>query len=218
MKLIFKRFGAYIIDILIVSIISALLSNIGSINYQLDKYAKIYEEVMDVTEKFGDKEITEKEYNKEIKNLTYTLDKNSTITTIISIACLIGYFGIFQFSQNGRTLGKRIFKLQVKKYKDGNLNIGNYLLRVLILNNVLFNIARLVLIYTLSKNTYMKTYDYVSNIQLIFQLLIIVSMFMSREGRGIHDIIAGTQVIDLKQIDEFENGSNKKVIDGEIIK
>lgn len=218
MKLIFKRFGAYIIDILIVSIISALLSNIGSINYQLDKYAKTYEEVMDVTEKFGDKEITEKEYNKEIKNLTYTLDKNSTITTIISIACLIGYFGIFQFSQNGRTLGKRIFKLQVKKYKDGNLNIGNYLLRVLILNNVLFNIARLVLIYTLSKNTYMKTYDYVSNIQLIFQLLIIVSMFMSREGRGIHDIIAGTQVIDLKQIDEFENGSNKKVIDGEIIK
>ena len=218
MKLIFKRFGAYIIDILIVSIISALLSNIGSINYQLDNYAKTYEEVMDVTEKFGDKEITEKEYNKEIKNLTYTLDKNSTITTIISIACLIGYFGIFQFSQNGRTLGKRIFKLQVKKYKDGNLNIGNYLLRVLILNNVLFNIARLVLIYTLSKNTYMKTYDYVSNIQLIFQLLIIVSMFMSREGRGIHDIIAGTQVIDLKQIDEFENGSNKKVIDGEIIK
>lgn len=218
MKLVFKRLGAYIIDILIVSIISALLSNIGSINYQLDKYVKTYEKVVSTTEQYENKEITEKEYNKEIKNLTYTMDKNSTITTIISIACLIGYFGIFQFSQNGRTLGKRIFKLQVKKYKDGNLNIGNYLLRVLILNNVLFNIARLVFIYTMSKSVYLKSYGYLSNAQLIFQLLIIISMFMSKENRGIHDLIAGTQVIDLKAVDEFENGSKKKVIDGEIVK
>lgn len=209
MKLVFKRLGAYIIDILIVSIISALLSNIGSINYQLDKYVKTYEKIVSVNEKYENKEITEEEYTDKVESLTYTLDKNSTITSIISIACLIGYFGIFQFSQNGRTVGKRIFKLQVKKYKEGTLNIGNYLLRVLILNNVLFNIVRLIFIYTMSKSLYMKSYGYLSNIQLIFQLLIIVSMFMSRENRGIHDLIAGTKVVDLKA---------ENVIDGEIVK
>ena len=209
MKLVFKRVGAYIIDILIVSIISALLSNIGSINYQLDKYVKTYKKIVSVNEKYENKEITEEEYTDKVESLTYTLDKNSTITSIISIACLIGYFGIFQFSQNGRTVGKRIFKLQVKKYNDGNLNIGNYLLRVLILNNILFNIVRLIFIYTMSKSLYMKSYGYLSNVQLIFQLLIIVSMFMSKENRGIHDLIAGTKVIDLKACN---------VIDGEIVK
>ena len=211
MKLVFKRVGAYIIDILIVSIISALLSNIGSINYQLDKYVKTYEKIVSTTEKYENKEITEEEYTDKVESLTYTLDKNSTITSIISIACLIGYFGIFQFSQNGRTVGKRVFKLQVKKYNEGNLNIGNYLLRVLILNNVLFNIVRLIFIYTMSKSLYMKSYGYLSNVQLIFQLLIIVSMFMSKENRGIHDLIAGTKVIDLKAKDE-------NVFDGEIVK
>lgn len=216
MKLVFKRFGAYIIDILIVSIISAILSNIGSINYQLDKYVDSYNKVFELSEKLENKEIKEKEYTKEMKNLTYKLDKNSTITSIISIACLIGYFGIFQYSRNGKTLGKSIFKLQVVKNKDGNLNLINYLLRSLILNNIVFIIARLILIYTLNKNTYMGIYNYLTNIQAIFQLLIIVSLLISREGRGIHDLIAGTKVIDLKEKDVFKN--NKKVIEGEIIK
>ncbi len=52
MKLTFKRIGAYIIDILIVSIISAIISNIGTINYQMEKYMDTYEEIINVTEKY----------------------------------------------------------------------------------------------------------------------------------------------------------------------
>lgn len=218
MKLIFKRIGAYIIDILIVSIISALLSNIGALNYQIDKYMKTYDEIIKVTEELNDKKITKADYDKQFKNLSYNLEKNSTITTIISLACLIGYFGIFQYSQNGKTLGKRIFKLQVIKNKEGNLNITNYLLRSLILNNIIFTISRLILIYTLSKNVYMSAYNYLSSFQVIVQLLIIISIFVSKEGRGIHDLIAGTKVIDLKAKDEFKSGIRKKVVEGEIIK
>ena len=75
MKLTFKRLGAYIIDILIVSVISAILSNIGTINYQLDKYVDTYDKVFELTEKLENKEIKEKEYEKQMKNLTYKLDK-----------------------------------------------------------------------------------------------------------------------------------------------
>ena len=112
MKLVFKRLGAYIIDILIVSIITAILSNIGTINYQMDKYMDSYNKAIKVTEKYQKEEIKKSEYTKEIKKLSYKLEKNSTISTIISIAILLGYFGIFQYSCNGKTLGKRIFKLQ----------------------------------------------------------------------------------------------------------
>ena len=217
MKLVFKRLGAYIIDILIVSIISAIISNIGSINYQMDKYVKNYDSAVELSEKYQNEEITKSTYTKEMKKISYKLDKNSTITSIIYIAILLGYFGIFQYSSNGKTIGKRLFKLQIIKNKDGNLNLINYLLRSLILNNIIFMISRLILLYTLKENTYMNISNYVTNFQYIFQLLVIVSIFISKEGRGIHDYIAGTKVIDLKEVDEFTKGS-KKVIEGEIIK
>lgn len=218
MKLVFKRLGAYIIDILIVTIIASILSNIGTLNYQMEKYMDTYNKIIKVTEKYEKKEIKKVEYTKEMEKLTYKLDKNSTITSIISLACIIGYFGIFQYSQNGRTLGKRIFKLQVIKNKEGNLNLINYLLRCLILNNIIFTVSRLILISTLSQNTYMSIYKYITNSQSIFQLLIIVSILLSREGRGIHDLLAGTKVIDLKEVDEFTRGTKKKVIEGEMLK
>lgn len=217
MKKFFKRVGAYIIDILIVSIIAFGLSSIKSINYQLDKYNDTFKKTMDLVEKYNEKEITEKEYKKQVNNLNYKLEKNSTISSIISMACLIGYFGIFQFSQNGRTLGKRVFKLQVVKKDDESASILSYLIRSVILNNIIFTVLKIILVYTLSKNDFMNIYSYINNSQAIFQLLILVSMLINVEGRGIHDLLAGTKVIDLNEVDEFEAGT-KKVVEGEIIK
>lgn len=217
MKTNFKRFGAYIIDMLIVILISLVISNICSSNYQLDNYKKNFDNVIKLTEKLEQDKITEKEYKKEYRKLSYELDKNSTTTSFVLIACMIGYFGIFQYSQNGRTVGKRIFKLQVIKNGDGDLNIGNYLLRSLILYNIIFTLTRLILIYTLKQNAYMNYRDIISNVQTIVTIIMVGSIFFSKEGRGLHDLIAGTKVKDLKIIDEFQQGS-KKVIEGEIIK
>ena len=218
MKLFFRRLGAYLIDIIIVSIITALLSSVRFLNYSLDKYQKVYDNYIELYEKYEDDKISQKDFNKKIKDIQYQLDKYSVNTTIISIACLIGYFAIFQYSQNGRTIGKRIFKLQTVKYKNGKLNIGNYLLRSLILNNVIFSVASVVCVTVLSKKDYYVYNNFVLNVQAIVQLVIIVSMIMSANGRGIHDLIAGTEVKDLKEKDEFEENKNKKIIDGEIIK
>lgn len=209
MKLFFKRLGAYFIDILIVTIISVSISSIKSINYQYESYNDLYNEMVDVTEKFQNKEIEEEEYTKKLTNLNYKIDKNSTLTTFISIACIIGYFVIFAYSQDGRTIGKRVFKLQVVKKDEGNLNLINYFLRSLVLNNLLFTIVRLISIMSMNKGTYITSMNILNSVQLIVQILIVISLLISKEGRGIHDYIAGTKVIDLK---------NNNVIEGEIIK
>lgn len=217
MKTIFKRFGAYIIDMLIVVLISLFISNICSSDYQLDNYKKNFDKAIKLTEKLEKEKITEKEYKKEYRKLNYELDKSSTTTSFVLIACMIGYFGIFQYSQNGKTVGKRLFKLQVKKNDDGDLNIGNYLLRSFILYNIVFTLTRLALIYTLKQNDYMNYRDILSNVQTIVTIIIVVSIFFSKEGRGLHDLIAGTKVEDLKINNEFKKGT-KKVVEGEIIK
>jgi len=209
MKLFFKRLGAYFIDILIVTIISVSISSIKSINYQYDNYNNLYNEMVDINEKYQNNEVEDEEYNKKLTNLSYKIEKNSTVTTVISIACIIGYFVIFAYSQNGRTIGKRVFKLQVIKNNEGNLSLINYFLRSLVLNNLFFTIVRLICIMVMSKSTYITSVNVLNNIQLIVQIIIVLSLLISKEGRGIHDYIAGTKVIDLK---------NKDIIEGEIVK
>lgn len=218
MRLFFKRLGAYLIDIVIVTLIATIISNISLFNYQLDKYQEAYDNYLSTYSDFKDNKITEKEYNKKIEKIKYQLDKNSVNTTIISIACLIGYFAIFQYSQNGKTIGKRILKLQTVKVKEKDLNIGNYLLRSLILNNILFSIANIICVSYLSQKNYTSYTNIATNIEFIVEILILLSMLISRDGRGIHDYIAGSKVIDLKEVDEFEMGTKKKIIEGEIIK
>lgn len=216
MKTNFKRCGAYIIDMLIVILISLVVSNICSSGYQLDNYKKNFDKIIKLTEKYEHDEIKETEYKEEYQKLSYELDKNSTITSFVLLGCMLGYFGIFQYSQNGKTVGKRILKLQTVKNNGGELHIGNYLLRSVILNNIVFSLTKLVLIYCVNQQTYMHYRDLISNVQSIVQVIILVSIFMSKDRRGLHDYIANTKVLDLNAVDEFENG--KKIVEGDVIK
>ena len=79
MKKIWKRILAYIIDMMVILIISQSLSGIPFINKQLDKYNKYYQEYtelveiytgfkVELTNNFKDQKLTEKEYNSLIKN------------------------------------------------------------------------------------------------------------------------------------------------------
>lgn len=78
MKKILKRLGAYIIDLMVITIITQCLAGIPIINHQLDSYNKYYQEYsnqlkeyttfkLELQTSFKDEKITEKEYNKIIK-------------------------------------------------------------------------------------------------------------------------------------------------------
>lgn len=219
MKIVLKRFGAYLIDILIVSIIAAVLSNISIINSQLDSYLDVYDDYIKIQDDYKNEKVDEKEFNHKIENLSYQLNKCSVTASIISIACLIAYFGIFQYSQNGKTIGKRLLKLQVVKHDGGDVTLVRSLVRSLILNNILFMVANVICISVLSKSAYLNSSKFISNFELIVQIMILITIVMSNENRGVHDYIAGTKVIDLKDnvIEKEEEKKKKKVIDGEII-
>ena len=78
MKKILKRLCAYMIDIMVVMIITQCLSGVPLINHQLDNYNKYYQEYsnhlkeytdfkLELQTSFKDEKITESEYNKIIK-------------------------------------------------------------------------------------------------------------------------------------------------------
>ena len=78
MKTLLKRIGAYLIDIILVSLIATLLTSNAYINKDYKKYTKTYDEYSEEYNNYSnyytklenyyeDKELTKKEYNKLIK-------------------------------------------------------------------------------------------------------------------------------------------------------
>lgn len=220
-----KRVIAYMIDTILISIIAFALTNVKQINFQLDNYNKNYEAYEKVAEKYQDledeyeeakedyeeEEITKKEYKKikkeyedyedtytkSVKKYNYELSKNLIVSTLISIALIIAYFGIFQYSMNGQTLGKKLMKLRVVKNKEGNLNILNYVIRCVILNGVIFNAILIICVYLFNYKDFYTANYIVSNVSSIVEILILMMVFMNKDGRGLHDYLAGTRVIEI---------------------
>ena len=225
MNVRFKRITAYVIDMLIVSVVVFGLTNIKQINYQYDnhekvsseyekyvkKYEKLEDKYNDAKDDYKDKKITKEKYSKikneykdyksgyerNIKKFNYDLSRNSVIATIISIAVIIAYFGIFQYSMGGQTIGKKILKLKVVNNKEGSLNILNYLIRCAILNGVIINILLIVFVNIFNANSFYTANYVVSNIQSIVEILILIMIFMTSDARGLHDYIAGTKVVEI---------------------
>ena len=239
MNVRFKRIAAYVIDMLIVSALVFGLTNIKQINYQYDnhekvsseyekyvkKYEKLEDKYNDAKDDYKDKKITKEKYTKikneyndyksgyerNIKKFNYDLSRNSVIATIISIAVIIAYFGIFQYSLGGQTIGKKLLKLKVVKNKEGSLNIFNYLIRCAILNGVIINILLIVFVNIFDVNNFYMANYVISNIQSIIEILILIMIFMTSDSRGLHDYIAGTKVVELDVLGNVVNKDKEEI-------
>ena len=249
MKIVLKRIGAYLIDIILISVIATTLSSNKYLNKDYHKYTKVYNEYSDKYESYNkyhteledsykDKEITQKEYNKlltyaeeyikelidsyEDKKITeeeyeniinksnieyskietdysYKLIKYSSIPTIINILCILMYFVVIQYYLNGQTLGKKLMKLRVVKNKDKELTIFNFLIRSLLVNEVLINICNVIFLLVLSKNNYIIYNQIIYVITYIFEMAIIFTITFDKNNRGLHDYICNTKVIEDKK-------------------
>ncbi|MBQ9072034.1 MAG: RDD family protein [Bacilli bacterium] len=216
MKIVLKRVVAYIIDIILVSLISTFLTSNSFINKDYDKYANTYDEYEEVYNEYTnsieelDDELTDDEYNKKLEeinkeyegtleNYNYKLVKLSIIPTSISIIIIILYFVVLQYLLKGQTIGKKIMKLQVKSNNDKKLTIFNYILRSLIVNEVLINILSIIFLLVLKKEGYLIYNQIIYVVSYIIEMVIIFMIAFDKNHRSLHDYIANTKVIDLKE-------------------
>lgn len=217
MKIVIKRFVAYAIDILIVSMISSLITSNTLINKDFKKYMDTYEKYEEIVDKYeDDKEalqetleyeaITDDEYdvkleklndsfNKDNVNYNYKLIKLSIVSTIVSMLVILLYFVVIQYYFNGQTVGKKIMKLRVVSNSSKKLNILNYLFRSLILNSVLINTLSIIMVIVLSKNDYLIYNEIIYVVNYIIEMAIIFMMGFNKDNRGLQDYIANTKVV-----------------------
>ena len=187
----FERFGAYIIDILLISIIASFICS----NLPQNK-TNVEETISSLNEKYTSGEITTKEFYNEYNNLLYENQKNNKISTCVSLVLTIGYFVIFQYMNKGQTLGKKLLKIRVvDKENSEPPTIMKGLLRSIIVLGILSTTVSLIIINFANQKTYISSYYTLSVIETIFIFVSAILVLFKEDGRGLHDLMAGTNVI-----------------------
>lgn len=194
-----KRIVAYIIDILIVTVVVSAISMIPRIDPYKKDYEKAYNEYLDIVSDAQNENSVD--YKDRIIELNYDIYKYRVVSNIISAISLVGYFGILQMVMNGQTVGKKVLKIKVVSNNGKKLNFGNYFLRTLILNNIFFTVINMIAVYILKgSNFYYFTYI-VNMLQSTIYMILIIMMVLRKDNRGLHDLLAGTKVIDVESED-----------------
>lgn len=192
--LFIQRFAAFIIDIMIVSLIASFISTpfINASNSE-----KLTKQSSELVEKVMAGEIDQKTYIKEASVITYQIDKNNALYTIINIIFGFVYFVIFQFYKKGQTIGKQIFKIKVDS-NDGVLNINQMIARGLLIDMILFDLIRFAFCMFGSSKTYFLGYSSVMMVEIIVLSLCGFMVMFKKDRRGLHDILCNTKVVNVK--------------------
>ena len=191
----FKRLFAYIIDILIISIVTSIIcSAIPNKNKEIeDKLRELSTELME-------QKIDSNEYIATYKDLMYENNKNEKVVLCVNLVIVLAYFVVFQYLNKGQTIAKKLLHIKVvDKDSKKEVSILKGLLRSILPLSILSNIVAVVFIKVLSKNAYMDTYLAISMIESMFILVTIFLILFRKDGRGLHDMMANTMVIEEKR-------------------
>lgn len=193
-----KRILAFVIDIVIISILFKVIYLLPIDPYK-DDYNDAYSKYSEALKDSQDGSVDVKD---ELISLNYEVYKYKTYSSLISASMFVLYFGVLQYALKGQTVGKKIMKLKVVSTNNKNITILRYILRIIVLNNIWLALLNTGAVYVFDGiKFYYVTYviSFVSS--LIYMMNLIMIMFR-KDGRGLHDIVASTKVI------EFDVKSN----------
>ena len=166
-----------------------------------------------ITSKYEDTSISSSEYKEIVSSINekfddiasdyvYLLSKEGVSNSVITLVCTLLYFGVLQYFLNGKTLGKRLLKLQVVSNNDKKLNILNYLLRSLIVNDIFLNTVGIIFLLATSKTVYQHADNVISTVISLVEAVIIFLVLTREDKRGLHDLLFNTKVIETDMPEE----------------
>lgn len=188
-----QRFVAFMIDLILVSFITSLVTAIIPTNSSIDK---LYDQQVKIVENYTNQKITMQEYVNQLVDINYDIAKQTGIITLVSIAISLLYYVLYVYKNDGQSIGKKMMKIRIqKKDKDKELTMNDLLFRTMILQGTLVSIIGFCTILFLDKDTYLATN---SLLNLIQYSILIISFFLiafTKERQGLHDMVAKTEVV-----------------------
>lgn len=187
-----ERLGALIIDLVIITLCTSIFSTFV---VDKDNYEKLTKESSELMEKYMNGKIKPTTYINRASDISYDLSRTTGGLSIITIGIYILYFIVFQFKNNGQTIGKKVFKLRVISNDEKELTMNNFAIRSLLVNNILGDLIILSLSILGTKNMYFASSMLVQVIEYCLIFAIAITVLSRKDKRGIHDLITNTRVI-----------------------
>ncbi|MBE6153225.1 MAG: RDD family protein [Firmicutes bacterium] len=192
-----KRFASYVIDFIIITVILNLVSFVIPENKNL---TNLNNELTELTNEYAEKDIhTEEEienYMEASAPLTYRIDKENFLFSVVGIIIYILYYVVFQYKNNGQTLGKKIMGIKVVK-EDSEISINDFIYRSFIINSILFNMIILILLFITKDVTYITLVGVLGIIQFIIIAVSVCMILFRKDKKSLHDIITNTKVVEV---------------------
>lgn len=186
----FKRISAYLIDYFIISLILTLITSSFSVDNSINK------ELNDVRNSYANEEITTKEYNEKVYKLNYKLQKSNLPVNAVSLVLMIGYYIIFGYLNKGQTLGKKLLKIKVVSKENSVPSIKAMILRTIFIFDFFTIIYNIIFVNFLDVNSFNIGYLILSYTVSLFIMVSFMMILYRKDGRGLHDMIAGTNVVE----------------------
>lgn len=203
--LFIQRLAAFIIDIMLVSTVASLFSvpfiDVEGVN-------KLNEEATAIVDQYLNQEIDMNDYLSETVSITYQLARKNGIVTIINLFLAILYFVVYQFYQNGQTIGKKLLRIQIISNDEDELTMNQMIFRSLIINSILVEMIVLGFIILASREVYFYGVGTFEGIQYLVMLISVFMVMFREDGRGLHDLIAHTKVVKIEGVKELETCEN----------
>ena len=186
-----KRILAFLIDSFILSIVFTVIT----INFN-DNSDNISNKLMETLEQYQNNEITMEEYTDSVVDTNYQLQKSSVSTNALQVVLYVGYFIVFGYLNKGQTVGKKLCKIKVVN-KDGNLpSVWNMIVRSLLIYGIFTLLYSIVFVNILDKYIFTYGYMLIDYITVMFVMIAFFMILYRKDGRGLHDVIARTYVIE----------------------
>lgn len=188
-----NRFLAYLIDIIIVVLVFLCLSSLMPKNHNI---SVLENEITDLRSSYLKKEIDTKVYFNRYALIRKNLDQQYIPSNLLNVIIILCYFVLVPYYWDGKTIGKKIFKLKIiKSEPNEKVSLNNYLVRSIINNGVLCFLISMSTVFLFDDSKYLLITIICGILQF---LLVIISSFMiiyRHDKKGVHDLVSGTQVI-----------------------
>ena len=190
----FKRFLAYLVDIILVYIVATLIA----LPFRTESVDKVDNQILEVTQKALQGKIKTETYTTQLNELAYQKAKLDGISNIIIILISVLNFIVYQGITKGQTIGKKLLKIKIVKINGNELTFNDLIFRNLLNNFIFFDIL-LAVFALIGRKPYIYGYR---SINIVETILLIVSVFMiaiRKDGRSVMDLLTNTMVVKVEE-------------------
>ncbi len=137
-------------------------------------------------------------YNEKAPSIYKEALKANWYTYIVYLVVYFGYFVIFNMITKGITLGKKMTGLQIVSINNEEATFGKYLVRSLVAYGYFIYLIEIIIPYIIPDELIVKVAGGLSLFMIVLQIVVAVSVVANENHLGLHDMLAKTKVIDVK--------------------